>query len=103
MDEKIDAGDHKAAAALCGEVIANLKGRAEGDDHDNEQMITMQEKLIAACESVLGDADASSQAKLEATIQRLRAKASLITLVDDSYDLDEITGEDAAIGDLAFI
>jgi len=103
VDEKLDASDFKAAAALCGEVISNLKGKADGEDHDNEQMIAMQEKLIKACDGVLSDADASSQAKLEATIQRLRAKASLITLVDDSYDLDEITDEDAAISDLAFI
>ena len=103
MDEKLDADEFKAAATLCKEVISNLKGPAGGEDHDKEQIIEMQEKLIKACDGVIMDVVASSQARLEANIQTLRAKASLITLVDDSYDLDEITGEDAAINDLAFI
>ena len=103
VDEKIDADESKAAAALCKEVISNLKGPAEDEDHDKEQIIEMQEKLILACEKVQEDPSETPQAKLEAMLQRIRAKASLITLVDDSYDLEDYTGDEAAQRDLAFI
>ena len=103
VDEKIDADESKAAAALCKEVISNLKGSTEDEDHDKEQIIEMQEKLILACEKVQEDPSETPQAKLEAMLQRIRAKASLITLVDDSYDLEDYTGDEAAQRDLAFI
>ena len=102
-DEKIEAREFKAAAALCEEVISNLKGSTGDEDNDKEQIIEMQEKLILACEKVQEDPSETPQAKLEAMLQRIRAKASLITLVDDSYDLEDYTGDEAAQRDLAFI